>query len=109
MLRQFRQSPGAPAAACLVRTFDVNQHNLGCDALVQRCARFRGETTLRTLPRKTADHPITHRSRPWRPTSRAQGRPVPTLIEWDTDIPPLEVLLEEAMKARDVLAARVAI
>jgi uncharacterized protein len=30
--------------------------------------------------------------------------PVPTLIEWDTDVPPLEVLLEEAMKARDVLA-----
>jgi hypothetical protein len=30
--------------------------------------------------------------------------PVPTLIEWDTDIPALEVLLEEAMKARDALA-----
>jgi hypothetical protein len=37
--------------------------------------------------------------------------PVPTLIEWDTDIPPLEVLLDEAskagarMKARDALCA----
>jgi uncharacterized protein len=30
--------------------------------------------------------------------------PVPTLIEWDTDIPALEVLLEEAMKARNVLS-----
>jgi uncharacterized protein len=29
--------------------------------------------------------------------------PVPTLIEWDTDIPALEVLLEEAGKARDAL------
>ena len=37
--------------------------------------------------------------------------PVPTLIEWDTDIPPLAVLLDEAakaaarMKARDALCA----
>ena len=30
---------------------------------------------------------------------------VPTLIEWDTDIPPLEVLLDEAMKARNALVA----
>ncbi len=28
----------------------------------------------------------------------------PTLIEWDADLPPLDVLLEEASKARDVLA-----
>jgi uncharacterized protein (UPF0276 family) len=26
--------------------------------------------------------------------------PVATLIEWDTDIPPLEVLLDEAQRAR---------
>ena len=32
--------------------------------------------------------------------------PVPTMIEWDTDIPPLEVLLEEARKARHALSAR---
>ena len=31
--------------------------------------------------------------------------PRPTLIEWDTDIPTLEVLLEEAAKARAVLQA----
>jgi hypothetical protein len=29
--------------------------------------------------------------------------PVPTLIEWDTDVPPLEVLLEEAARAAAVL------
>jgi hypothetical protein len=29
--------------------------------------------------------------------------PVPTLIEWDTDVPPLEVLLEEATRASGVL------
>lgn len=29
--------------------------------------------------------------------------PVPTLIEWDADIPPLEVVLEEAKKAQSVM------
>lgn len=32
--------------------------------------------------------------------------PKPTLIEWDTDIPPLKVLLDEAAKAETRLAAR---
>jgi uncharacterized protein len=27
----------------------------------------------------------------------------PTLIEWDSDIPPLETLLAESAKARDIL------
>lgn len=31
--------------------------------------------------------------------------PVPTLIEWDTDIPPLAVLLDEAMTASNILEA----
>jgi uncharacterized protein (UPF0276 family) len=31
--------------------------------------------------------------------------PIPTLIEWDTDIPSLDVLLEEANKACDALSA----
>ena len=29
--------------------------------------------------------------------------PVPTLIEWDTDVPPLAVLLEEAAQAQGIL------
>ena len=33
----------------------------------------------------------------------ARFGPVPTLIEWDTDVPPLEVLLDEAARARAVL------
>jgi uncharacterized protein (UPF0276 family) len=33
----------------------------------------------------------------------ARFGPVPTLIEWDTDVPPLEVLLEEAARAAAVL------
>jgi uncharacterized protein len=32
--------------------------------------------------------------------------PKPTLIEWDTDIPALDVLLDEAAKARQILEAR---
>jgi uncharacterized protein len=31
--------------------------------------------------------------------------PVPTLIEWDNDVPPLQVLLEEAARARRLLQA----
>lgn len=31
------------------------------------------------------------------------GRPIPTLIEWDTNIPPLSILLEEAQKAQHIL------
>jgi uncharacterized protein (UPF0276 family) len=30
--------------------------------------------------------------------------PVPTLIEWDTDIPPLDCVLDEADRARAILA-----
>ncbi len=33
----------------------------------------------------------------------ARFGPVPTLIEWDTDVPPLEVLLEEAARAAAML------
>ncbi|RYF39752.1 MAG: DUF692 domain-containing protein, partial [Comamonadaceae bacterium] len=43
----------------------------------------------------------------WQLYRHAQRRfgAVPTLIEWDTDIPPLDVLLDEAQRAR-VLAAQ---
>jgi uncharacterized protein (UPF0276 family) len=30
---------------------------------------------------------------------------VPTLVEWDTDVPPLAILLEEAAKANVMLRA----
>jgi uncharacterized protein (UPF0276 family) len=49
----------------------------------------------------------------WRLYGEALARfgPVPTLIEWDTDLPPLDVLLDEAaqaqrrMEATDAVAA----
>ncbi|MGH6717235.1 MAG: multinuclear nonheme iron-dependent oxidase, partial [Bradyrhizobium sp.] len=33
----------------------------------------------------------------------ARFGPVPTLIEWDTNVPPLDVLLDEAARATAVL------
>jgi len=44
----------------------------------------------------------------WQLYQRAIARlgPVPTLIEWDTDIPSLDVLLDEAAKADRILAGR---
>ena len=45
----------------------------------------------------------------WRLYARAIGRfgPVPTLIEWDTDLPPLTRLIDEAATADRVLRAAV--
>ncbi|MBC7605139.1 MAG: DUF692 family protein, partial [Ramlibacter sp.] len=34
---------------------------------------------------------------------------VPTLVEWDTDVPPLHVLLEEANRARAPVRVRQAV
>lgn len=44
----------------------------------------------------------------WELYARALDRfgPVPTLIEWDTDIPPLDVLLEESAHAGELMEAR---
>jgi uncharacterized protein (UPF0276 family) len=46
----------------------------------------------------------------WRLHARALARfgAVPTLVEWDTDVPPLAVLLAEAWKARVMLRAALA-
>jgi hypothetical protein len=47
----------------------------------------------------------------WRLYEAALERfgPVPTLVEWDTDIPALSVLLGEAAKARALMEAANAI
>ena len=97
-----------------VNNLYVNQVNLGRQAL----------ETIRALPTDCVEeiHLAGHLPRGellidhhgdrvagavWRLYAAALERfgPIPTLIEWDTDIPPLEVLLEEAMKARDALIA----
>ena len=53
------------------------------------------------------DHGSPVREAVWRLYARALDRfgPVPTLIEWDTDLPALATLLGEARRAGDMLAA----
>jgi uncharacterized protein (UPF0276 family) len=101
-----------------VNNLYVNQANLGRSALAaiqaipQGCVQEihlaghfrRGELLI--------DHHGDRVAQPvWQLYEAALGRfgPVPTLIEWDTDIPLLEVLLEEAMKADRARAASVAV
>ena len=101
-----------------VNNLYVNQRNLGRDALAQLDALHsieeihlaghlaRGELLIDHHGDRVADEV-------WRLYEAALERfgPLPTLIEWDADLPPLEVLLEEAakaaarIKARDALAA----
>jgi uncharacterized protein (UPF0276 family) len=54
------------------------------------------------------DHGSPVRDDVWRLYERAVARfgAVPTLVEWDTDVPPLDVLLGEAAKADRRLSAR---
>jgi len=87
----------------------VNQCNHGEDALAAIAAirpGMVGEMHLAghlVTPQAVIDHHGDTVADPvWKLYEAALERfgPVPTLIEWDTDIPPLEVLLGEADKAR---------
>ena len=92
-----------------VNNLYVNQLNHGTDAL----AAMRAIPVDAVAEIHLAGHLITetcvidtHGARVaepvWRLYQAALGRfgAVPTLIEWDTDIPPLDVLLDEARRAR---------
>lgn len=92
----------------------VNQCNHGEDALAAMAAiapGMVGELHLAghlVTPQAVIDHHGAQVAAPvWQLYEAALQRfgAVPTLIEWDTDIPPLEVLLAEAGKA-EVLHAR---
>jgi uncharacterized protein len=103
-----------------VNNLYVNQMNLGRDALavmdalapdcveeIHLAGYFEGEHGLVDTHGARVAEPV------WKLYEAALERfgPVPALIEWDTDVPPLEVLLDEArkaqlrMEARDALAA----
>ena len=101
-----------------VNNLYVNQINLGRDALAaiealpRGCVREihvaghlrRGELVI--------DHHGDRVAPPvWQLYEAALRRfgPVPTLIEWDTDIPPLGVLLDEVAKASVRMKARSAV
>jgi uncharacterized protein (UPF0276 family) len=95
-----------------VNNLYVNQLNHGADALAAMRALEPGSVAeIHLAGHLVAPHCVvdTHGDRVaapvWALYRAALERfgPVPTLIEWDTDIPPLEVLLEEARRARTAL------
>ena len=97
-----------------VNNLYVNQKNHGVDALAQMNALPRGCVEEIHLAGHLADGDClidTHGDRVadpvWQLYEAALTRfgPVPSLIEWDTDIPPLDVLLAEAGKARNRMEA----
>jgi hypothetical protein len=98
-----------------VNNLYVNQVNLGRDALGQmRALDPRSVEEIHLAGHCAGEHCLvdTHGTRVaepvWRLYEAALGLfgPVPTLIEWDTDVPALAVLLDEAAKAQARLNAR---
>jgi hypothetical protein len=102
---------------CDVNNIYVTAHNLGLDAvsyLDALPARLVGEIHLAGHARNEADGHIVliddHGSRVapevWQLYRGALARfgPLPTLVEWDTDIPPLAVVLDEARAADRFIA-----
>ena len=92
-----------------VNNLYVNQANLGRDALAQMRALdpesvaeihlagyFEGKHCLIDTHSTRVSEPV------WALYEAALRRfgPVPTLVEWDIDLPPLEVLLDEAARAQ---------
>lgn len=101
-----------------VNNLYVNQVNHGADAIsVMRSIPLGSVEEIHLAGFLRADECLidTHGDRVaepvWRLYEAALERfgPVPTLIEWDTDIPPLAVLLEEAAEARQLMEARHAV
>jgi len=97
-----------------VNNLYVNQVNLGSDALAQMQALPRDAVQeIHLAGHLVTDEALidTHGERVadavWRLFDAALERfgPVATLIEWDTDVPALDVLLQEAAKARNRLEA----
>jgi len=92
-----------------VNNLYVNQVNLGTDALTQMQSLSPGSVAeIHLAGHLAAEDALidTHGDRVsdavWQLFDAALERfgPVATLIEWDTDVPALDVLLEEAAKAR---------
>jgi hypothetical protein len=98
-----------------VNNLYVNQVNLGRDALAQmRALDPASVEEIHLAGYFAGEHCLidTHGARVaelvWRLYEAALDRfgPVPTLVEWDTDVPPLDVLLDEAAQAQARMDAR---
>lgn len=101
-----------------VNNLYVNQVNHGADATATMRALAPGMVEeMHLAGHSVSEHGLvdTHSDRVaapvWDLYRAALGRfgPVPTLVEWDSDIPPLAVLLEEAAKAGELMDKRHAI
>ena len=114
-------SRGAPAAGCCststTSTSTRCNHGFDADAYLAAMPRGRGRgNPPRRLRRARPICLIDTHGAPvapevWALYRRAIARfgPRPTLIEWDTDIPPFAVLLGEAATAQAILEARDAV
>jgi uncharacterized protein (UPF0276 family) len=101
-----------------VNNLYVNQMNHGADALAamraldpRSVAEIHLAGHLRTQDCLIDTHGERVAAPVWRLYAAALERfgPVPTLIEWDTDLPPLDVLLAEAAQAGAILEAQHAV
>ena len=106
---QIQGAPGDPVQHCCDWLDGIAPAHVGEIHLA-------GHLHLRPAPGEAASNEIViddHGSRVgaevWQIYRHAIGRfgPVPTLIEWDTDVPALEVLLDEAQRAREVARAAI--
>lgn len=90
----------------------VSSHNHGFDPFIyigEFPVGIAGQIHLAGHNRKNEIYVDTHEgqvsSEVWDLYAYAMSRlgPMPTLIEWDTNVPPLKVLIEEAKKAKELL------
>lgn len=101
-----------------VNNLYVNQVNHGADAAATMRALAPGMVEeMHLAGHSVSEHGLvdTHSDRVAAPVwdlyraALERFGPVPTLVEWDSDIPPLAVLLEEAAKAGELMQKRHAI
>ena len=94
---------------CDVNNVHVTAHNLGLDPLAWLDAHLAGHRANDADGRTVLidDHGARVDRAVWALYAHALGRfgRQPTLVEWDSDVPALEVLVDEA-RAADTVAAR---
>ena len=102
---QIRAEVTDPVAHCLAWLDAINPHDVGEIHLAGHCQVHAQADAPEQDNIVIDDHGSRVCPEVWQIYRHAMWRfgPRPTLIEWDTDIPPLEVLLDEAQTARRIL------